>query len=74
MLATTDERTGLQIASAAGSAKTSDILGGAFALGGVPGFAGLGGFSNTSQGKVVSAAFLDAFNNLVDQLAAQAPG
>jgi hypothetical protein len=73
MLAATDQRTGLQIASAEGSARTSDILGGAFALGGLPGFAGLGGFANTDQGKVVSAAFLDAFNNLVDQLAARAP-
>jgi hypothetical protein len=69
LLAATDQRTGLQIASAEGSARTSDILGGAFALGGLPGFAGLGGFANTNQGKVVSAAFLDAFNNLVDQLA-----
>ena len=71
LLAVTDQRTGLQIASAEGSAKTSDILGGAFALGGLPGFAGLGGFANTNQGKVVSAAFLDSFNNLVDQLAAR---
>ena len=71
LLAVTDQRTGLQIASAEGSAKTSDILGGAFALGGLPGFAGLGGFANTNQGKVVSAAFLDAFNGLVDQLAAR---
>jgi len=74
MLAATDQRTGLQIATAEGSARTSDILGGAFTLGGLPGFAGLGGFANTDQGKVVSAAFLDAFNNLVDQLAARAPG
>ena len=68
-----DQRSGLQIAVAEGSAKTSDILGGAFALGGLPGFAGLGGFANTNQGKVVSAAFLDAFNSLVDQLAARPP-
>jgi len=74
MLAATDQRTGLQIATAEGSARTSDILGGAFTLGGLPGFAGLGGFANTDQGKVVAAAYLDAFNNLVDQLAARAPG
>lgn len=74
MLAVTDQRTGLQIATAEGSAKTGDILGGAFALGGVPGLAGLGGFANTDQGKVVAAAFLDAFNNLVDQLATRQPG
>jgi hypothetical protein len=71
LLTVVDQRSGLQIAVAEGSAKTSDILGGAFALGGLPGFAGLGGFANTNQGKVVSAAFLDAFNGLVDQLAAR---
>jgi Curli production assembly/transport component CsgG len=73
MLAATDQRTGLQIASAEGSAKTSDVLGGLSALGGMPGFGSLGAYSNTNQGKVVAAAFLDAFNNLVDQLAARKP-
>lgn len=63
-----DQRTGVQIGVAEGSARTSDVLGGGFTLGGLPGFAGLGGYANTNQGKVVSAAFLDAFNNVVAQL------
>lgn len=68
VLTVVDQRTGVQIGVAEGSAKTSDILGGGFALGGLPGFAGLGGYAKTNQGKVVSAAFLDSFNNVVGQL------
>lgn len=73
MLSVVDQRTGVQVAVAEGSARTSDVLGGGFALGAIPGFAGLGGYSKTDQGKVVSAAFLDGFNKLVDQLAAREP-
>ena len=69
MLSVVDQRTGVQIAVAQGSAKATDVLGGGFSLGAIPGFAGLGGWSNTNQGKVVAAAFLDSFNKLVDQLA-----
>jgi hypothetical protein len=74
MLAVVDQRTGMQIAVAQGSAKATDVLGGGFSLGALPGFAGLGGWSNTNQGKVVAAAFLDSFNQLVDQLAARKVG
>ena len=54
-----------------GPIRAEDAVAVGLALGGLPGFAGLGGFANTNQGKVVSAAFLDSFNNLVDQLAAR---
>lgn len=71
MLTVTDQRSGLQTAAAEGSARVTDITGGGFALGGLPGFAGLGGYADTPEGKVISAAFLDAFNTLVDQLRAR---
>jgi hypothetical protein len=74
MLTVVDQRTGMQVAVAEGSAKSSDVLAGAFALGGLPEFGRLGGFADTNQGKVVSAAFLDAFNGLVDQLAPRQGG
>jgi hypothetical protein len=74
VLSVVDQRTGVQVAIAEGSAKTSDVLGGAFALGGLPGFGELGGFAKTNEGKVISAAFLDAFNGLVDQLAVRQGG
>lgn len=66
-----DQRSGVQAASAEGSAKSTDVLGGAFAASGLGGLGGLGGYGNTNEGKVVAAAFLDAFNGLVDQVRAQ---
>ena len=66
-----DQRSGVQAASSEGSAKSTDALGGAFAASGLGGLGGLGGYSNTNEGKVVAAAFLDAFNGLVDQVRAQ---
>lgn len=66
-----EQRSGIQAASAEGSAKSTDVLGGAFAASGLGGLGGLGGYSNTNEGKVVAAAFLDAFNGLVDQVRAQ---
>jgi curli biogenesis system outer membrane secretion channel CsgG len=59
-----DNRSGVQLAAAEGSAKNYDLalLGGAF--GG--GFGGLGGgYSNTPEGKVIVAAFMDSYNQLV---------
>jgi hypothetical protein len=66
-----EQRSGIQAASAEGSAKSTDVLGGAFAASGLGGLGGLGGYSSTNEGKVVAAAFLDAFNGLVDQVRAQ---
>lgn len=64
MLTLVDNRSGVQLAAAEGSAKNVDFgaVGGIFgsALGGVG-----GGYSNTAEGKVIVAAFTDSYNNLV---------
>lgn len=61
----TDNRSGVQVAAAEGSAKTSDIGFAGFGLG--AGFGGgLGAWGNTNQGKVVAAALLDATNKIID--------
>ena len=59
-----DNRSGVQLAAAEGSAKNYDVnlLGGAFG----PGFgAAGGGYSNTPEGKIIVAAFMDSYNQLV---------
>lgn len=59
-----DARSGLQVASAQGSAKKADWgLGGLGATG--SGVAALGAYSNTNEGKVVASSFLDNFNKIV---------
>lgn len=64
MLTMIDNRSGVQLAAAEGSARNMDMgfLGGAFGagLGGVG-----GGYSNTAEGKVIVAAFTDSFNNII---------
>ena len=62
-----DNRSSVQISSAVGSAKDFDfaLLGGAFG-GGVGG--GAGGFTNTPEGKVLTAAFADSYNQMVQAL------
>lgn len=59
-----DNRSGVQLAAAEGSAKNFDfnVLGGMFG-GGVGG--GVGGYSNTPEGKILIAAFMDSYNQLV---------
>lgn len=64
MLIMDDNRSGVQIAAASGSAKATDF-GGIGAVGGWNGAGALGAYSSTPQGKVVVASFLDAYNNLV---------
>lgn len=61
-----DNRSGVQISAAVGNAKNWDfgLFGGLFA--GV--FAGAGGYSNTPEGKVITAAFADSYNNMVKSL------
>lgn len=62
-----DNRSSVQLAAAEGSAKNVDIggLGGLFSSGvGI----GAGGYQNTSEGKVIVAAFTDSYNNLVRAL------
>ncbi|MBI4292843.1 MAG: peptidoglycan-binding protein [Betaproteobacteria bacterium] len=59
-----DARSGIQVAAAEGSAKQTDFnLGGALFGGG--GGAALGGYTNTNEGKVITASFLDNWNNIV---------
>lgn len=59
-----DNRSGVQVAAAVGSAKNFDFnffggaLGKSFATGG-------GGFTNTPEGKVITAAFMDSYNQMV---------
>jgi curli biogenesis system outer membrane secretion channel CsgG len=64
LLTLVENRSGVQVAAAEGSARNIDfnLLGGG--VGG--GLGGLGGgYSNTAEGKVIVAAFTDSYNNLV---------
>lgn len=62
-----DNRSGVQIAAAEGTAGNFDF--GLFGAGFVSGLAGGGGgYANTPQGKVVVAAFADSFNQMVKSL------
>lgn len=59
-----DNRSGVQIAAAEGTAGNFDfgLMGAAFGGGG---FGGGGGYAKTPQGKVVVAAFADSYNQMV---------
>ena len=59
-----DNRSGVQLAAAEGSAKNTDfnVFGSAF---GWAGGASAGGYSNTPEGKIIIAAFADSYNQLV---------
>src|SRR4029078_7973663 len=60
-----DSRSGVQVAAAEGSTKKADMrLGGAL-FGGGMGAAG-GGDGNTNEGKIIAAAFMDNYNNIVN--------
>lgn len=62
-----DNRSSVQISSSVGNAKNMDfnLFGGAF--GGSAG-GGAGGFTNTPEGKVITAAFADSYNQMVRAL------
>ena len=64
MLTLVDNRSGVQVAASEGSASKTDmsLFGG---IGGFAGAGGLGGYQNTPQGKVITAAFMDAYNQMV---------
>ena len=64
LLTLVDNRSGVQLAAAEGSAKNWDFgaLGGL--LGGGFGAVG-GGYANTAEGKVIVAAFMDSYNGVV---------
>ncbi|TFW28279.1 CsgG/HfaB family protein [Massilia horti] len=63
ILLLTDNRSGIQLAAAEGSAKNWDfgLMGGFFQNN----LAGVNGFSNTPQGKVLAASFMDSYNQMV---------
>jgi hypothetical protein len=67
LLTLIDNRSGVQVAASEGSASKTDF--GAFgSVFGGSGGGALGGYTNTAQGKVISAAFMDAFNQMVISL------
>src|SRR3954470_14858741 len=63
----TDNETTEQVAAATGSVRVTDLGMAGLMLGHAGGAAGAG-WSNTNEGKVIAAAFLDAHNQLVTQL------
>lgn len=60
-----DTRSGLQVAAAEGSTKKADLNLGAF-LGGGGAAGGIGGYGNTNEGKIIAAALMDNYNNIVN--------
>ena len=64
MLALVDNRSGVQVSASEGSSSKTDfsIFGGLIGTGAG---GGLGGYSNTPEGKVIAAAFTDAYNQMV---------
>lgn len=63
----TDNETTEQLAASTGSVRVTDLGVGGLVLGKLGGAAGAG-WSNSNEGKVIAAAFLDAHNNLVTQV------
>lgn len=64
LLTLVDNRSSVQVAAAEGSARNFDFgfLGGVLGSG----FGGVGGgYANTAEGKVIVAAFMDSYNNIV---------
>lgn len=67
LLTLVDNRSGVQVAASEGSASKTDMN--LFAgIAGFSGAGGLGGYQNTPQGKVITAAFMDAYNQMVRAL------
>ncbi len=60
-----DSRSGVQVASAEGSTKKADLRLGGLMFGGGVG-AAAGGYGNTNEGKIITAAFMDNYNNVVN--------
>ena len=59
-----DARSGVQVGAAEGSTKKADLRLGAGLFGGGAGAVG-GGYGNTNEGKIIAAAFMDNYNQLV---------
>jgi Curli production assembly/transport component CsgG len=64
MLLLVDNRSSVQLSAAEGSSKNTDfnLFGGLF---GGSGAGGLGGYTNTPEGKLIVAAFMDSYNQMV---------
>jgi hypothetical protein len=62
-----DNRSTVQIAASQGSAKNFDF-GGFGGLAGWNGGGGISGYSDTPEGKIVTAAFMDSYNQMVESL------
>lgn len=67
MLTLVDNRSSVQIAASEGSASKTD-WGGFGSIFGSSAGGSVGGYTNTPQGKVIAAAFMDAFNQMVVSL------
>lgn len=67
MLVLVDNRSGVQLSASEGSSRNTDfnLFGGLF---GGSGGGAAGGFTNTPEGKVITAAFIDSFNQMVRAL------
>ena len=65
-----DARTTIQIVAAEGKAKKTNWSLGAIGWAGA--VVGVGAYSNTAEGKVIAASYMDNFNNIVDALKADA--
>lgn len=62
-----DARSGIQVAAAEGNVEKTDWgIGGV--LGGPAGGIGAGGYTNTAEGKVIAAALLNNYNNIVQTI------
>jgi hypothetical protein len=59
-----DSRSGVQVAAAEGSTKKADLRAAGGVFGGAGG-AALGGYASTDEGKIIAAALLDNYNQLV---------
>jgi hypothetical protein len=64
-----DARTSVQVASGQGKARQTDFSLGALSWGGGLAAAG-GGYTNTAEGKVIAASYLDNYNNIVTTMKA----
>lgn len=69
----TDMRSGVQVAAAQGSAKNVDFEGSALLRQFGTGGANMGAYSQRPEGKVIAAAFLDAYNQMVQSVRNYAP-
>ncbi len=62
-----DNRSTVQLSASQGSAKNWDV-GGFAGLFNYRGGGGVGGYSTTPEGKIITAAFMDSYNQMVDSL------